>query len=248
MNKIKYISLIQIIILSLALNIQSCSNECEGVDCLNEGVCVDGACNCTEGYIGTNCENFDPSKVQFLINEGKTPIELFNGEIPLDSLYGKNYNGGLIFYLNITDGTGLVAATENVGSNIEWGCQGVDIPNLNNVNTAPPISGPETEEGARIGDGITNTIAIIASCDEDNIAAKLCQEMGSDWFLPSRSELRLMYNNLHLNGHGNFTTMDFYFSSTEISHAVVSAVNFSNGSRFQDTKGASRTARAAKFY
>ena len=209
---------------------------------------MDGTCNCPEGYAGANCENFDLSMVQLLLNAGVAPLELFNGGVPLDSLYGKTYSGGLIFYLDTLVGTGLVADIKDIGTGIAWGCQGVNIPNLNDVNSPPPLSGPETEEGARIGDGITNTIAIIEGCGEDQIAAKFCQAIGPEWFLPSRYELRLMYNNLHLNGYGNFITMDFYFSSTEINDVVVSTVNFSNGSRFHDNKGSFRTARAAKAY
>lgn len=247
MKKLKYIFLAQAILFTV-LCTQSCNNECDGVVCLNEGLCEDGICNCLEGYIGNDCGNFDRLKVQLLLNEGRTPIELFNGNIPLDSLYGKIYKGGLIFHLNTTDGTGLVAAPENLSSSIEWGCQGVDIPNLNNVQNGPPMSGPETIEGARIGDGLANTISILSGCDEDGIAAKLCQEIGPNWFLPSRSELRSMYNNLHLNGYGNFTTTQFYFTSTEISSASVSAMNFTNGSRFQDIKHSRRTARAAKAF
>lgn len=31
------------------------SDPCEGVTCLNGGVCLDGSCDCPDGYTGTNC-------------------------------------------------------------------------------------------------------------------------------------------------------------------------------------------------
>ncbi len=33
----------------------SCKDECEGIEC-NGGVCVDGTCECPEGFFGDNCE------------------------------------------------------------------------------------------------------------------------------------------------------------------------------------------------
>ena len=39
------------------IGLTSCeTDECKDVTCENDGVCVDGTCDCTEGYTGTNCE------------------------------------------------------------------------------------------------------------------------------------------------------------------------------------------------
>ena len=32
-------------------------DPCEGVDCGSNGTCVNGSCNCNDGYGGDNCEN-----------------------------------------------------------------------------------------------------------------------------------------------------------------------------------------------
>ena len=197
--------------LCTVLSTQSCKNECDDVICQNGGTCVDGTCDCPGGYLGSTCENFDPAQVQALL-ANHTPIDLVRGGVPLDSLYGKMYEGGLIFYLNTDDGTGMVAATEDQGNGVAWGCQGTDIMGLNNVQGAPAI--PETEEGARIGDGKRNTDAILDECITGS-AAKLCRDLGEDWFLPSRGELNLMSANLSNSGHDGPGPFE-YWSSTEI--------------------------------
>ena len=35
-------------------------DPCAGVDCGANGECVDGTCDCEDGYSGANCEIFDP--------------------------------------------------------------------------------------------------------------------------------------------------------------------------------------------
>jgi len=195
---------------------QSCKKEetdpCVGVICQNDGTCVDGSCNCPAGFAGDFCE-ITLSIQERLLTE--SPLDILNSGVSIDSLYGKTYVGGFIFYLNTMDGTGMVAATEDQSENAEWGCIGVDIPNLVNVAllAAPPWV-DLTAAGANIGEGESNTNAILAACNETNIAAKLCRDLGDEWFLPSIGELNLMYENLFLKGHGNIGN-DFFWSSSE---------------------------------
>jgi len=216
----------------------------QNVECQNGGTCVDGICECPVGYIGTNCESFDPSQVQALL-ANHTPIDLVNGGVPIDSLYGKMYEGGIIFYLNTDNGTGMVAATEDQSPLAEWGCVGTDIAGLNNVQASPVD--PETEEGARVGDGAANTNAILAACEETGIAAKLCRDFGTGWFLPSRGELNLMYTNLHLNGHGGFAA-DIYWSSSERDGFVARIQFFTDGFQGTGAKDVSYRVRAARAF
>lgn len=237
-------SVLFIIIILVAV---SCKNdECDGTICENGGTCLNGICNCPQGILGTNCEIFDINQIQTLLNNGQTPLSLINAGIPLDSLYGKTYEGGLIFYVEPTTGTGLVAATADQDAGTEWGCLGTDISDLNNVSS--PSGNSETVEGTRIGDGMSNTNSILAACTNSGIAAKRCREHGDDWFLPARGELDLMYTHLREKGHGGFMA-DWYWSSTEADESFA-WIQFFNAGGFQDkgSKGFDARVRAAKAF
>ena len=70
------------------------------------------------------------------------------------------------------------------------------------------------------GEGLENTQTLVASSTETD-AAHYCADLSyggySDWFLPSRTELIWMAENLHKNGLGNFNDTDYsgaYWSSS----------------------------------
>lgn len=69
-------------------------------------------------------------------------------------------------------------------------------------------------------------------------AKSACGELGNGWRLPTRSELELMYKDLHKKGNGNFKK-SFYWSSTENASSSASYVGFADGyastSRKDDT-------------
>lgn len=77
----------------------------------------------------------------------------------------------------------------------------------------------------------------------------------SDWYLPSKDELNLMYVNLHLNGLGNFYIGgNYYWSSTEDSDPGSSstrawAQNFGNlGFQYSNHKGSTSLVRAIRSF
>lgn len=130
---------------------------------------------------------------------------------------GESYGGGVIFYIDGTGQHGLIAATsDQATSNIAWGCS-------SNI-----LSGAD---GTSVGSGQQNTNDIIAGCSESGIAARICSDLVfngySDWFLPSKDELSLMYNNKSsIGGFGS----SYYWSSTEYNNSTNAwQVSFTNG-------------------
>lgn len=111
---------------------------------------------------------------------------------------GDKAHGGIVFYLD-GKGGGLVCAEEDQGG-AKWGCNEKDI-----------------ATSTRLGSGIENTNKIIKSCKETVNAAKICNDLFlndfSDWFLPSKEELNLMYENLKKDGIGCFTAASYWSSS-----------------------------------
>jgi hypothetical protein len=235
-------------------------DPCTDVTCENDGICFEGVCICPTGFIGLDCQFLDPTQVQALLTAGITPIELFNADIPLESLYGKRFEDGFIFYLNTDDGTGLVAATTDQSMGAEWGCFGNDILGLPNIGSST-IPDPETEIGARIGDGAANTDSILMECSQGEIAALLARSLGPEWFLPARGALNLMWENLadsdgngENTGPGDFQNLggfsaEPYWSSSEGNSDVVAWFqNLGNGTQLSDVKNSNFRVRAIKAF
>jgi uncharacterized repeat protein (TIGR02543 family) len=121
--------------------------------------------------------------------------------------------------------------------------------------------GTEVGDGAQgkaVGTGAANTQAIVAEYGNNepdegrsDYAAKLCDDLDydgfDDWFLPSRDELDLMYQNLHLEGLGGFASA-IYWSSSEYDANFAWVQSFVDGVQldyFKDRGGGRvRAARA----
>lgn len=100
--------------------------------------------------------------------------------------------------------------------------------------------------GTAVGTGASNTEKIVAKFGnaepyKRNIdyAAKLCADLVvtkggvtyDDWFLPSRDELNLMYQNLKKNNLGGFSE-DYYWSSSELNTFHAWFQLFTNGDQY----------------
>lgn len=155
--------------------------------------------------------------------------------------------GGWVFYEDEAgdfDWTYLEAAPEDTDwADVWWGGYGTLV--------------GAGAQGTAIGTGATNTAAIVAAYGENepyasrsDYAARLATELVyngfDDWFLPSRDELDLMFENLHLRGIGGFAPQ-YYWSSSEYSATRVWYRHFGNG--IQGNLGASTSrVRAIRAY
>ncbi len=129
--------------------------------------------------------------VQEKLDAGETPLEVYTADnTTLNSLYGATYAGGLIFYFDETDGTGMVAAPTLQSSSSTWGC------NNTNIGFTEYFGGGHSffvweAIGTAIGTGNENTNNIVNKCSTSS-AAKVCFDLNLggyiDWYLPSRDE------------------------------------------------------------
>ena len=67
--------------------------------------------------------------LQERLDYGQTPYQIYLSDNSLlEDLYGLSYQGGLIFYLDVINGIGMIAAPTNQGT-AQWGCSGTYIAN-----------------------------------------------------------------------------------------------------------------------
>ena len=138
---------------------------------------------------------------------------------------GESFGGGIIFYLDASGKHGLIAATTDQSTAIQWY-------NGSLTNT--------TAFASSVGAGDGNTSMIVFNQGAGAYAAKLCYDLNTggftDWYLPSKYELDLMYKNIgqgNLLGLGNVGSFAYYYywSSTEYDNTYTWMQYFSNGNQ-----------------
>jgi hypothetical protein len=150
---------------------------------------------------------------------------------------GENYGGGIVFYVYDNGLHGLIAATVDQSSGIEWWGGGPF------TNTCAKADG--------VGAGLKNTAIIIANQGPVSgmmFAARVCNEYTvtaggvfyGDWYLPSKFELNLLY--LQKTLAGGFTN-NIYWASTEINAQQACFQNFTDGAQ-----AVGSTVKAMGFY
>ncbi len=177
-------------------------------------------------------------------------VKAFPPPPPLPAAIGDFRNGGVVFWVDPADNThGLLCAINDAPAELQWGCVGTDLPSVPNVQNNPP-SGP----GAEIGDGMSNTIAILATTICSSPAASYAHSLGPEWFLPSTNELKEMRQNRAAinataiaNGGAAFQN-DWYWSSTEYDIYGAWFQDFSDGSQTPDTKIAADGVRPVRAF
>ena len=178
---------------------------------------------------------------QVRLENGETPLDIYQSGVPIDSIIGKTYQGGIIAYLDTLDGTGLIAAPTDQGT-AKWGCFGT------------LISGAD---GTEIGTGNQNTADILAGCSATNSAAYHCDTLTlggyNDWFLPSKDELNKLYENigqgnaLGLGNVGGFAS-SYYWSSSQADSKDAWRQSFSSGFQPNNYKFSNFPVRAVRAF
>ena len=133
----------------------------------------------------------------------------------IDVAVGAYFQGGIVVTYNQNTGVGTICTLEDIGEEA-WGTEGVFITGANSASN-----------------GQLNTTAILAQEALRPIAASICDNLVingyDDWFLPAPLQLSFMYSNLHLNGLGNFSTVNPYWSSRQLDTGDAITFDFSNG-------------------
>ena len=168
-----------------------------------------------------------------------TGIEIINNVISTTAHYiGESYGGGIVFYVHDNGQHGLIAATADQSSGIQW------------------YNGSYTTTGATLNAvyaGKANTEIIISNQGTGSYAAQVCDDYSvtvnneyyDDWYLPSRYELNLMY--LQKTAIGGFASSD-YWSSTEYLTNIAWMQNFSNSFHYERDKVSAYYVRAVRAF
>jgi hypothetical protein len=197
-----------------------------------------------DGIRNTTFSSFNTSKIDSIINDlekaNSMPLEKMEevlkekqAEITADKLkIGSKYEGGIVFYLDETGRHGLVCYTSDLDKAV-WGTDYKFFELIFDV-----ISNPGISNG--VGTSWTKKIIEFASVEkkiikngffstkevftEISTAARICLESNlngfNDWYLPTIDELKLMYENLHRKGIGNFNNEDYWSSTSGIDKAM----------------------------
>ena len=144
-------------------------------------------------------------------NSAKGSLEFCNGvtgwnvksTCPIVRSIGDNGPaGGKVFYVTDAGLHGLEAAPADQSSGAAWGCYG------------NAISGAD---GTAVGTGAANTTAIVTDCAEAGTAAKIADAYAlngyTDWYLPSKDELNLLYQQKTVVG--GFANGSYWSSSQD---------------------------------
>ena len=142
-------------------------------------------------------------------NDDSNPDENPNPDPENYVLGGTGPGGGRIFYLD-AEGHGYEMAGTLGAAKWQDIEELVDATNITGLGTG-------------VGTGKANTELIVATLGNGNYAAKLCSDFSQggfdDWFLPSRDEVKEMYNYFHTCGCVSMEPIDNYWSSSQGSNA-----------------------------
>ena len=159
-----------------------------------------------------------------IYNTTKLCNETYNGSSWVGNTHyiGESYGGGIVFYVYDNGQHGLIAATADQGTYMQW------------------YNGSYTTTNAvrdQVNAGLFNTERIIINQGAGSYAAQICANyVGGrygDWYLPSKFELNLLY--LHQGVVGGFAPQT-YWSSSEYNANEAWIQNLNSGNQIHINK------------
>jgi len=204
-------------------------------DFANDTVRINGTLDIAGAY---HFPDTDGTNGQVLQTDGSGTISWEDRGTPYT--IGDFAHGGIVFWLDETGQHGLVCAKQDQSAGVRWyaGSYG---------NTRAYGDGPLAGE---MNTSIIISAHIAIGDDGETYAARICNELQvteggktyGDWYLPSKEELNLMYQNKTTidgtavaNGGSAFAS-DWYWSSTEHSSNFAQAQHFSSGNHVNYSK------------
>lgn len=159
------------------------------------------------------------------------------------SSVGDSIQGGIIAYI-------LSSSDAGYDPNVQ---HGLIVSPQDQSTSATWWNGSHTVTGATattFGTGLSNTNAIVSNQGVGNYAAKLCSDLVlngySDWYLPSKTELNLLYNNVF--EEGGFSRYEYYWTASESSANEAWAQDFYDGTMLVKDKNIAYAVRAVRAY
>lgn len=159
------------------------------------------------------------------------------------SAVGDSIQGGIIAYI-------LTSTDAGYDPNVQHGL----IVSLQDQSTSATWqNGTDTITGAAgtvFGTGLSNTNSIVSIQGAGNYAAKLCSDLVlngyNDWYLPSKAELNLIYNNSFEDG--GFSRYNYYWTASEVNANEAWAQDFYDGTMLGKAKNNTYSVRAVRNY
>ena len=160
---------------------------------------------------------YDTTTSSFWYNSGTQWLQ-----VGIHHYIGEKFGGGIVFWIDAIGEHGLVSSLSDQSAAMRWYAS-------TNIWTMSLGDGP--------GAGRSNSDIIISSQgygDGATYAARITHELSisqsgftySDWYLPSLTELNLMYQSRAIIG--GFAAAN-YWSSTEVSDNLSNSIDFTNG-------------------
>ncbi len=151
---------------------------------------------------------------------------------------GDTYAGGIIFFLDGSGCHGLVAKATDEPGFYQWSST-----SFNTWAFASGIYGGAQNTKKSIAKAVANA----SICPAASVCDNLTSGGYTDWYLPSKDELDMMYVNLHIQGLGGFATA-YYWSSTEFGLDYAWFQIFNDGSQYSNVKNSNYYVRAIRAF